>query len=104
MEGWRNDASLEEQIRILDNDRQAMARELDEVREDVRKLRGELTRTSQDIRKDLRREVADANTRLEDSQVGGLYVALVSAWWLMIGITLATIPDEIALRVIAYFY
>lgn len=94
--GTRPDAPLEERVSTLEQNLRLFQEELDAR---VQQLRRELTGTKESIDRERRERVADnqrTNQKIDEVAVGGLYLEIVGLFWLILGVTGATIPGEIA--------
>jgi hypothetical protein len=94
--GARRDATLEQRIEALEHN-------LIQVRDDAiwfqNKTENDIRRQDQAIKEEQQtRDSADQEIRqkLKAAETGGLHISAMGAMWLLVGVTMSTIPAELA--------
>lgn len=96
---WSNaklDASVEDRLGVLEKN-------LERVREGLEQMRSTIDSKSNELdaaitKEKLAREGADREFQetLRAAKTGGLHITAMGAWWLLVGVTMGTIPNDIA--------
>ena len=96
------DATVEERLDALEEKYEQLNQQLAEAR---RELKSEARRLDEAVNDERRaRDEADAaiQEQLESFSVGGLHLESMGLVWLLVGITLTTLPGEIASLLAAF--
>lgn len=94
--GVRPDASVEEKLEALEKRLDNLEENVNEVRSEMRKKVSQLKKDLSKERRERAKEASKLKRQLEDLSVGGLTLEAVGVAWLLLGITLSSLPGEVA--------
>lgn len=92
----RPDATLEERMAVLERNlayvRDDLTRFQNKTEEDIRRQEQAIKQEQQERSKD----VQELNEKLKGAETGGLHISAMGALWLLAGVIMGTIPDDLA--------
>jgi hypothetical protein len=88
--------SIEDRVARLEEDLKRLDGKLAETKKDVGKLRSETNEKIDKERSERRCEDQKISKRLETAAIGGIHLELAGVAYLVVGIALASVPDESA--------